>query len=202
MTLSQLKRCCLSALPALLFVLVAPGCDRAVNKEAAKAKQDPEVYFSKPKHEVITDFEDFTGRAEAEKTVEITSRVTGYLQKILFKDGDEVTADTPLFEIDPRPYKAIVDRTEATLAQTEARVKRAEADFNRIRNLFNRGAASREDPAEGVLAVDVGHVLDAQHRPLRGDKKDSTGPAGAGARTRASPSGRALPRSSPSTTPG
>ena len=145
MTLSQLKRCCLSALPALLFVLVAPGCDRAVNKEAAKAKQDPEVYFSKPKHEVITDFEDFTGRAEAEKTVEITTRVTGYLQKILFKDGDEVTADTPLFEIDPRPYKAIVDRTEATLAQTEARVKRAEADFNRIRNLFNRGAASREE---------------------------------------------------------
>ena len=145
MNLSLFQRCCLSAATALLGVAIMPGCEHAPGKDTAKAKSDPEVYFSKPKHEVITDFEDFTGRAEAEKTVEITARVSGYLQKILFKDGDEVGAEAPLFEIDPRPYKAIVDRTEATLAQTEARVQRAEADFNRIRNLINRGAASREE---------------------------------------------------------
>ena len=145
MNLSPFQRCCLSAVSTLLAVLLLPGCEHAPGKDTAKAKSDPEVYFSKPNHEVITDFEDFTGRAEAEKTVEITARVTGYLKKILFKDGDEVEADAPLFEIDARPYKAIVDRTEALLAQSEARVQRAEADFNRIRNLINRGAASREE---------------------------------------------------------
>src|SRR5262249_44648288 len=103
------------------------------------------VYYSKPVVEEVTNFELFTGRMEAEKTVEIRARVTGYLQKILFEDGAEVPADSQLFEIDPRPYKAVLERAEATLAQMKARHRRADADYSRKTALFNRGTISREE---------------------------------------------------------
>ena len=68
----------------------------------------------------VVDFEDFTGRTDAIYSVEIRSRVTGYLEKVHFKDGDEVKEGAALFDIDDRPYRAEMNRTEAALAQSEA----------------------------------------------------------------------------------
>ncbi|GAC1449826.1 MAG: efflux RND transporter periplasmic adaptor subunit [Isosphaeraceae bacterium] len=131
---------------ALFASVVAVGCDLAPNKPARETpKAAPVVIVSQPVSEYVTDYEDFTGRTEAVHSVEIRARVSGYLDKVNFKDGDEVKEGDILFEIDPRPYKGELDRVEATLAQSEAHQKRLDADYRRAQNLFSRGNISREE---------------------------------------------------------
>src|SRR4051794_22347474 len=134
-----------AAIAALLVVAVAPasGCGR--DRPKAAPARPAEVLVDRPVRDTISDHEDFTGRTEAEKTVEVRARVTGYLQKLRFEDGAEVAADAPLFEIDPRPYRAALDRSESQLAQAQARQKRLELEFGRKRSLLVRGAISREE---------------------------------------------------------
>jgi RND family efflux transporter MFP subunit len=105
----------------------------------------PVVVVGKPVSEYVADYEDFTGRTDAVFSVTITPRVSGYLDKVHFKDGDEVKEGDLLFEIDPRPYKAELDRTEAALAQGEARLKRVDSDYRRVTKLYAQGGVSREE---------------------------------------------------------
>jgi len=143
-----------------VVVAGAAGCERAQPKLAAP--RPPVVVVSRPVTDYVTDNEDFTGRTEAVYSVNITARVSGYLDKVHFKDGDEVKEGDLLFEIDPRPYKAEMNRTESVLAQSEAHLKRLDADFRRASNLFSRGNISREeidrasgDRSEAEAAVGV-----------------------------------------------
>ncbi len=126
-----------------LVLLAGAGCQREVAPPTPK--RPPEVLISTPVLGEVTDYEEFTGRAEATESVEVRARVTGYMNKILFKDGDEVPEGTPLFEIDPRPYQAALDKAEGNLAQAIAREQRAEANYRRKEALYNRQTISREE---------------------------------------------------------
>ena len=131
--------------------LAGAGC----GKQAAPAEKAlPLVLYTTSISGPITDFERFTGRTEAFKSVEIRARVTGYLNTVNFIDGKEVAEKTLLFEIDPRPYQAENARASATLAQAEAKEKRLDADYRRISTLYNKGVSTREefDRADGDLA--------------------------------------------------
>ena len=136
------------------------GCARAPSG-APPAPPTP-VSVSHPVEREITNYADFTGRLEAVFSVEIRARVTGYLGQVFFKDGDEVKEGALLFEIDPRLYKADLDRIESTLAQQEAHSRRLEADYQRAAALYARASVSREefdrytgDRAESIAAVGV-----------------------------------------------
>ena len=95
----------------------APGCGRprtlqpAWRNDQELAAATP-VSVSYPVEREITKYADFTGRLQAVYSVEIRARVTGYLDRVYFKDGDEVNEGTSLFEFDPRPYKVDLDRCE------------------------------------------------------------------------------------------
>jgi len=139
---------------------LASGCSKPETKAAPPPPQV--VFVSHPTVDEVSDYEDFTGRTDAIYSVEVRARVTGYLEKFHFKDGDDVKEGAPLFDIDDRPYKAEMNRSEAALAQSEARLKRLETDFRRISALYNRGNASREeydkivgDRSEGEAAVGI-----------------------------------------------
>jgi RND family efflux transporter MFP subunit len=119
------------------------GCERAQPRLAAE--KPAVVVVGRPVTDYVSDYEDFTGHTEAVFSVNITARVSGYLDKVHFKDGDEVNQGDLLFEIDPRPYKAEYDRTESTLAQSQAHLKRLDADYRRVSKLFSSGAAGREE---------------------------------------------------------
>ena len=58
----------------------------------------------------VTEWDDFTGRLEPIKSVEVRARVSGYLDSIHFKDGQVVKTGDLLFVIDPRPYEAEAER--------------------------------------------------------------------------------------------
>ena len=81
----------------------------------------PVVLVSQPVERTVTDYQVFTARTQAVQSVDIKARVTGYLTKILFKDGDEVKEGDVLFKIDDRPYKAALDQAKATWSLPQGR---------------------------------------------------------------------------------
>jgi RND family efflux transporter MFP subunit len=117
----------------------------ATGLAADPAVAPPEVRVSQPLVREVADYEDFTGRTEAALQVELRARVSGYLDKVLFKDGADVKKGDVLFEIDPRPYQAELEKAEARLALSEAQLKRAEVDFKRATALLARQAITREE---------------------------------------------------------
>lgn len=128
----------------LLFSFPLLGCSD--KKQPTQAQQKPpEVFYTTAVYKEVSESEEFTGRTEAEHTVEVRSRVTGYLDKVNFKDGAEVKAGDVLFEVDPRLYQAEVDRTTAAVAQADAKVIRLEADFKRAQKLLASSSMSKED---------------------------------------------------------
>src|SRR5436309_2813231 len=81
------------------------GCNRAP-RETVPAPPTP-VTVSHPVEREVTDYADYTGRTAAVESLEVRARVTGYLVKVPFKEGALVKAGDLLFEIDPRPYRAL-----------------------------------------------------------------------------------------------
>src|SRR5580700_10926993 len=86
----------------------------------APQKGTPTVTVSNPLKREVTDYQDYTGRTAAVDSVQVQARVTGYLTKIYFKEGEEVKEGTVLYEIDPAPYKAAFDAAKAQVAQNVA----------------------------------------------------------------------------------
>jgi multidrug efflux system membrane fusion protein len=128
----------------LVACLAIAGCQPSAVKPPATKSVEVIVARAKEKKD-FKDYEDFTGTLEAYKKVEITSRVTGYLEKVNFKEGGLVTKGQVLFEIDPRPAKADLDKADATLVQAEARHRRLQGDYQRAQSLVASRAISRED---------------------------------------------------------
>src|SRR5690349_19584580 len=123
--------------------VTALGCSH--QSPQAAATKVPEVYIALPVTKEVTDFEEFTGRTEASQSIDIRARVTGYLNKVAFKEGTNVKEGDLLFEIDPRSYQAEYDRTEANLRQSEAHLARLERDFQRAARLLPQGAIGQEE---------------------------------------------------------
>src|SRR5262249_7087484 len=121
------------------------GCGQAAGPNGPPPPQIPTVSVSVPVRKEVTDYEDFPGRVEAIHAVEVRARVTGYLQKVHFKEGTEVKEGDLLFDIDPRPYEAELARAEGTVVQSEGRLERLERDYRRAAGLVERSAMSRED---------------------------------------------------------
>ena len=113
----------------------------------------PAVTVSLPLERAVTDYNDFTGRTAAVGMIQVRARVTGYLDKVLFKDGDPVRENDVLFEIDPRIYQAAHEQAAASVSQMEARVARGDG---RPDALLDLGDPTRTEAAEqepGELAV-------------------------------------------------
>jgi RND family efflux transporter MFP subunit len=146
----------LFACPALL------GCGSSQAQPGLTPPPTPEVLVSLPVTREVTDYVDFPGRIEAVNSVEVRARVTGYLEKVHFKEGEDVKQGDILFEIDPRPYQADFDRAEANFVQAQAHLSRLETDYQRALELLPGRRISREefdriagDRREGSAAVGV-----------------------------------------------
>src|SRR5205807_5316920 len=101
------------------------------------------VTVSQPVQREVTDHADFTARTAAVDSVELRARVSGYLDKVNFKEGALVKKGDVLFEIDPRTYQAVLKNAEGNLAAAEAHVVRMNADFARAQKLIGTAAISR-----------------------------------------------------------
>ncbi len=110
------------------------------------------VIVSSPVEESVTDYVDYTGRTDSAETVDIRSRVTGFLDKILFKDGAEVEKGAPLYRIDDREFQADLTAAMGELAKAQAEQGRTTAEFTRVEGLRRKDAvtASQYDQAKSA----------------------------------------------------
>ena len=84
------------------------------------------------------------GTVQAFNTVRVSTRVDGQITKVFFTEGQEVKAGDPLFEIDPRPFQAALDRAAAAKERDVAQLKGAQLDLERYGKLVPSGWQSRQ----------------------------------------------------------
>ena len=127
--------------------LAQSGCEKA----APRAEPPPpKVSVSKPEVRQVVDYEPFNGWLQSAETVDVRSRVRGHLDKIHFTDGDLVEKGKLLFELDPRPIQADVERSKDQVKIYQAQLVAAQKEEARLKDLVKKGGASQSqvDAAE------------------------------------------------------
>ena len=115
------------ALLCLVGVALA-ACGQAPQQAAPPP---PAVTVAKPTRQSVIDYDEYVGRFVAIDMVEIRARVSGYLEKVHFQDGQLVKQGDLLFTVDRRPFETTLSQTKATLAQARANLAFAENDLAR-----------------------------------------------------------------------
>lgn len=120
-----------------LFIATAlslAGCGEVATKQAA-TPPPPSVTVAKPQKQTVVDYDEYVGRFVAVDSVEVRARVSGYLDKVHFTDGQIVKQGDLLFTIDRRPFETGLAQVRATLAQARANLAYAESDLGRASQL-------------------------------------------------------------------
>ncbi len=136
----------------LLAAALLSGCGQTAPPQSAPSPTV--VPVSRPVERTVTDYVDFTGRTDAVEAVGVRARVTGYLVQIAFKEGAEVKKDQLLFEIDPRPYKALLDQAKSQVELGKAALKLARAVYQRDLALSERNAISTQELEQSRASMD------------------------------------------------
>ena len=143
----------------LVAILAAAGCDAAA--PAAPQAKPIEVIVTTPTSDTVTDYQDFTGRLDANRTIELRARVTGYVMEASFKEGDEVEEGQTLFRIDPQTYEADLHVAEANVKQAIAEQRLQERNLERAGQLYRSGTGgiSREEYDQIQAAVEKSKAI-------------------------------------------
>lgn len=141
-TLSNMTPRAVLAIALATLAGLNAGCSSSAQP---KAPALPEVSVAEVICKQVGDTDEFTGRLEPVHAVEVRPRVSGYLQSVHFKEGEIVREGDLLFQIDPRPFQAEVDRLKGELSQARAQLSRAQSDFQRAERLHNNDGMSAEE---------------------------------------------------------
>ncbi len=128
------------SLAALLLVV---GCSESPQKQAS-APPPPAVTVANPIRRVVIDQDEYVGRFVAVDSVEIRARVSGYLDRVDFTDGQMVKQGDLLFTIDKRPFQTTLDQAKANLAQSHANLAFAETDLARGAQLVRQSTITEQ----------------------------------------------------------
>jgi RND family efflux transporter MFP subunit len=115
---------------AVLAPLLA-GCGSGQAPAQSAAPPPPAVTVAKPEKRTIVDQDEYVGRFTAVDSVEVRSRLSGYLAKIHFTDGQMVKKGDLLFTIDRRPFEIVLQQARANLTQAQANLAYSESDLAR-----------------------------------------------------------------------
>jgi len=140
----------LAALAAFLL-LSGVGHSRAKPQPAANAAL-PQVTVAEVIHRPLREWQEFSGRLQAVNTVDIRPRVSGYVDRVAFTDGARVKKGQLLFQIDPRPFQAEVERLVAERTRSVSDLELARANRTRAERLISAHAISREEYERQVAA--------------------------------------------------
>lgn len=128
---------------AILLSALLAGCDDGISQSAAP--QAPVVSAADVVVKSISQWDSFNGRIEAVESVQLRPRVSGYIDKVNYTDGQEVKKGQVLFTIDDRTYRAALEQAQATLARAKTQASLAQSEANRTDKLINTNLVSREE---------------------------------------------------------
>ena len=127
------------------FALVLGASRSGAKPQAAQNAPPPEVTVAEVIHKPLREWQEFSGRLQAVQNVELRPRVSGFIDRVAFEDGARVKKDQLLFQIDPRPFQAEVDRLVAERTRSVADLELARANRARAERLISAHAISREE---------------------------------------------------------
>jgi RND family efflux transporter MFP subunit len=105
----------------------------------------PVVTVAAPLQREVTEWDDFIGRFEASRSVEVRPRVSGQIVAVHFRDGQFVHRGQPLFTIDARPYRAELAEAQAGVATSRSALALAQSDLARAQRLVEDDAVSKSE---------------------------------------------------------
>ena len=128
------------------------------------APPPPKVTVQLPVQQTVTPYLDATGNTASVNTVKLVARVQGYVQEIKYQDGAQVKKGTPLFVIEPEPYKVKLDQAKAAEEGAKATLVNAEAEFKRQQELQAKDVSTQANLDRALANRDTAHanVLQAQ----------------------------------------
>lgn len=167
----------------LMAVLSCVGCSPGAI--APKDKAPIPVEVSPVIVREATDYAEFTGRTMAQETVEVRARISGYLQEVVFQEGQKVKEGDLLYRIDQRPYQVALEQAQSRVAEAESQIQSAisqkqqraaeeerrqaelllaQKSYDRTKNLADQGAttANAKDTAEANLSTAKSGLTAAQ----------------------------------------
>lgn len=147
---------------ALVFALLA-GCDASNANTDQAAPPPPQVSVARVAVKPIHEWQEFTGRLQAVKSVDVRPRVSGYVDAVHFHEGSRVEAGATLFTIDARPFRAEVERLTAERERARAELELAITNQERASRLLEENAISREEfdgltTGRAIAAAELGAV--------------------------------------------
>ena len=140
----QQARACLVPLLVLLSLAVT-GCRQPQSQPPPPATLPAEVVVATPRAVQLPEYLEVTGRIDAERVVDIRSRVTGYLTKVAVQDGQFVSKGDPLYQIDDRPARAKLDEAAGVIERLLGEQRFLKVQVDRFEKLVAKGAASQQD---------------------------------------------------------
>ena len=148
-----------SSLPVFLglaaiavFALYSTAGHSRAKPQAAAQPALPQVQVAEVIHRPLREWQEFSGRLQAPNTVEVRPRVSGYVDRVVFTDGARVKKGQLLFQIDPRPFQAEVERLVAERTRSVSDLELAKANRARAERLISAHAISREEYERQVAA--------------------------------------------------
>ncbi len=142
----------------ILFVVHISACnDKTAEKKQPKLIEV--VTHIVKSHDTPISFE-FVGKTASSRKVEIRSRVEGFLEKRLYKEGAFVDEGDLLFQMDKKPFEAKLNAARAEMAQQQARMETAQINLNRVRPLVKKKAVAQKelDDAQGNYRASAASV--------------------------------------------
>ncbi|KNZ34437.1 MAG: hypothetical protein AD742_01985 [Methylibium sp. NZG] len=127
----------------LLAAALLAGCDTSVAQGGPPMA--PPVGVAPAVQRSLGETDEFTGRLEATDTVDVRSRVPGTLDKVHFREGQEVAKGALLFTIDSRAFNAELARVQAQLASARSAAELAGTEFARSQKLLEQRAVSQQE---------------------------------------------------------
>lgn len=138
----------------LAFAAAAAGCSESAKDEVKAAPPAVAVKVAPVIRKTIPVLVENVGQTRGSVEMEIRARIEGFLDKVAFEEGKPVKKGDLLYEIDPRPYQAALDRAKGTLATAMAALGKAKSDVARYKPLVEKNAISRQEYETSVSIVE------------------------------------------------
>jgi RND family efflux transporter MFP subunit len=126
----------------MVFLILWTACGE---KPTHTPPPPPKVTVVQPVRRSVTDYLEVTGNAQAFQTVQLVARVAGYLEKVLFQDGQMVKKGQILFLIQQDTYQYALHQAEGQISLQKAQIEYAEKQLLRYSHLLEPKAASQMD---------------------------------------------------------
>ena len=128
----------------LALLLTVAGCNSEQASSGGQAPP-PEVGVAQVLSKSVQQWDEYTGRVSAIDTVELRPRASGYVQRVAYKEGQDVKQGDLMFQIDPRPYRAALDNAQAQLARARVAKQLEAIRSKRAQSLIDDDAISHEE---------------------------------------------------------